>query len=108
MNKFVRRWRKFEFKRSYIFKDMDSLSFWIFLDFSRIYFDLILFKKMQKGVLYLHKTRGADVARGTRADATWHARPRGSATRTHALRWHGRVAGPHKSMRTPGWCHVVV
>ena len=28
--------------------------------------------------------RRADVARGTRADATWHARPRGRATRAHA------------------------
>ena len=59
---------------------------------------------MQKGGLYLHKTRGADMARGTREDATWHARPRGCATRTHAQMWRGHVAGPRESMRTPGWC----
>ena len=79
------------------------------MDFFRIYFDLILFKKKcKKGVLYLHMTRGVDVAHGTRADATWHARPRGSVTRTHVLRWHERVAGPCKSTLTPGCRHVVV
>ena len=54
---------------------------------------------MQKGGLFLHRTRGADVVRETRADATWHARPHGSATLTHAWRWrdhaspHGRPGG---------------
>ena len=38
-NKFVIQWRKFELKRSYIFKDMDFWISWIFLDFSRILFD---------------------------------------------------------------------
>ena len=45
---------------------------------------------------------------GTCADATWHARPRGSATRTHASAcmawwWRGRVAGPHESTQMPTW-----
>ena len=45
---------------------------------------------------------------GTRANATWHARSHGSATQTHtnayvARMWHGRVAGPCESTRTPGW-----
>ena len=34
------------------------------------------------------------MVRGTRVDATRHARPRGRAARTHiARRWRGRVAG---------------
>ena len=33
----------FEFKKSYIFKDIDFWIFWIFLDFSRIYFDFYRF-----------------------------------------------------------------
>ena len=46
---------------------------------------------------------------GTRADVTWHARPRGSATQTHAsacvgLMWRGPVARPRESTRTPEWC----
>ena len=46
--------------------------------------------------------------RGTRVDATWHARPRGSATRTHTsacmgLMWRGCVAGLGVPMKTPGW-----
>ena len=48
-NKFVSQWRKFEFKRSYIFKDMDFSISWIFLDFSRIYFDFKPFKNGKKG-----------------------------------------------------------
>ena len=37
--------------------------------------------------------READVARGTRADATRHARPYGRAARAHArLKWRGHVA----------------
>ena len=57
---------------------------------------------------YLHKTRGADVERGTRTDATWHARPRGSAARPHTRRWLGHVARPRESTRTPGWRHAAV
>ena len=64
--------------------------FWTFPEFILILIPL----KMAKRGLYLHRTRGADVARETRADATWHARPRGSATQTHARRWRERVAGP--------------
>ena len=50
--------------------------------------------------------RRADVARGTRTDATQQARPRGRATRAHARhRW--RMGGadtwkwPRESTRTP-------
>ena len=43
-------------------------------------------------------TRAADLAHGTRADAMWHARQGGRATRAHAgslggSSEHGRVAG---------------
>ena len=49
----------------------------------------------------------AEVARGTRADVTWHARPRGKAVRRPGgARWGGGVARPHGSTRTPGWHHV--
>ena len=80
--------------------------FWIFPEFI---FDFNSSKNGKKGGLFLHRTRGADVTeQRTRADATWHARPRGSATRAHASacmaqRWRRRVAGPRESMRTPGW-----
>ena len=38
--------------------------------------------------------READVARGTCADATRHARPRGRAARAHTgPRWRGHMAG---------------
>ena len=53
--------------------------FWIFPEFILIF--LLIFK-MQKGGFYLHRTRGADVARGTRMDATWYTRPRGGAVIT--------------------------
>ena len=51
--------------------------------------------------------RGADVTHGTRAGATWHARPRGRAARAHAVQggadaWHG----PRESMQTLEWRHV--
>ena len=61
---------------------------------------------MQKKGFIFHRTCGADVsrkadvARGTRTDATWHARPRGWAEVAHSRR--GRVAGPHGSTRMPG------
>ena len=77
--------------------------FWIFLDFSRIYFDFNSFKKWQKGGIFLQEPR-ADVARhGTCVDATWHTRPRGSATRTHARTcvawmWRVRMAEPRDNM----------
>ena len=57
---------------------------------------------------------GADVARGTRADATRHARPRGRATRAMQrvggaqVRTSGANAwqGPRESTRMPEWPHV--
>ena len=84
MKKFVIQWRKFELKRSYIFKVIDFLNI---LDFFQILFDLFPYLKLQKGVNF-RRTCGADVARETRADVTWHARPRGRATRPRGeLRW---------------------
>ena len=56
----------------YNFRDF----FWIFSDFSDLNFYLKTIKKKMGG-------------RGARVDATWHARPRGSATRTHAARLRG-------------------
>ena len=55
--------------------------------------------------------READMARGTRADVTRHARPRGRAARTHVRRkWRTGGAdmwrGPRESTQTPGWRHV--
>ena len=40
------------------------------------------------------------MAHGTHVDATWHARPRGRATRTHARRWHRHVARSGSDGRT--------
>ena len=62
-------------------------------------------------VLMWHaRARRPDVARGTCADATWHARPHGRAARAHVRhRWrtgHGHVAWPRESRWTPGWPHV--
>ena len=60
--------------------------FWILFDFYQF---ILIFKNAKKG-FYLHRTRGADVACGTRTDATWHARPRGRAVQAHAtLGWGG-------------------
>ena len=77
-----------------------------FLDFSRFFRNsfsflriLILLKMTKKGVNFPQEP-WADVARrGTYADATWHARPRGSATKTHpsacvALMWCRHHASP--------------
>ena len=49
----------------------------------------------------------ADVARGTRTDATGHARPSGRAVQAHAApRWREGGAnawqGPRESTQTPG------
>ena len=54
---------------------------------------------------------GADVALGTRTDATRHARPHGKAARAHAWRrWRTGGAdawqGPRESTRTPRLRHV--
>ena len=108
MNKFVIQWRQFESKRSFIFKDIDFLIFCIFLDFFRIYFDFNSFKKNSKRGLLSRKNHGMT---WTCVDATWHTRPHGSATWTHASacvaqRWRRRVAGPRESTQMPGWCHV--
>ena len=60
----------------YNFKDF----FWIFPDFS----DLNFYLKTKK-ILKIIKKGG----HGARVDATWHDRPRGSATRTRAARLRG-------------------
>ena len=39
IKKFVIQWRKFESKRSYIFKDIDFCIFWIFSDYILILID---------------------------------------------------------------------
>ena len=79
--------------------------FWILIWFLSILFPYL---KSQKGGYFPQEPR-ADVAwQGTRTDATWHARPCGSATQTHASacvaqRWRGRVAGPREPTQMPGW-----
>ena len=90
-NKFVSQWRNFDIKRSYNFKDMDLWHFLIFLDFSKIYFDFYWFyffiQIAKRGLISVGPAElmfRVDVARGTRADVTWHARPRGRAARAHA------------------------
>ena len=66
------------------------------MDFSRIYFDLILFKKMQKQVLYLHRTRGADEAHGTqrmrRGTQGHEAAPRRPTRRGGTDTWQGHTS----------------
>ena len=52
-----------------------------FSDFSDLNFYLKTIKNNKN-----NKKKGG---RGARMDATWHARPRGSATRTHAARLRG-------------------
>ena len=42
------------------------------------------------------------MVRGTRADATWHARPRGRATRAHT----GSLGGPSGRRRVAGATRV--
>ena len=48
--------------------------------------------------------RGADVACGTRTDATRHARPRGRATRAHA--WRRWRTGRAQVLQTRGRDHA--
>ena len=50
----------------------------IFLDFSEFIFDFLMIKIIKK------KTKKVVFLREIHVDATWHARPRGSATWTHA------------------------
>ena len=54
--------------------------FWIFPIFNDFIFYLNRFKINKNNKIYIYII----FARGTRVDATWHARPRGSATRTRA------------------------
>ena len=69
---------------------------------------IFLFKKAKGGIF---RRNWGLTWRGTHADTTWHARPRGRAERAHAApRWHGGGAdawqGPHDSTRTPGCRHM--
>ena len=57
----------------------------IFSGFFLIFLFKFLFKNDKK-ILKIKKG-----CRGARVDATWHARPRGSATRTRAARLRGAV-----------------
>ena len=59
----------------YNFRDF----FWIFPDFSDLNFYLKTIKNIKNN------------KKGGRVDATWHARPRGSATRTRAARPRGAI-----------------
>ena len=115
-------WRKFGFKRSCIFKVMNFWSYalfqiliWFFNEFLSVFCH---YKIAKSGVLSAGPRgwRGAqgraglaDVVRRTRADATWHARPRDRAVRAHVRRkWRtgrGHMTGGHTcprgSTRTP-------
>ena len=51
-----------------------------FFDFFLIFNDFIFYLNRFK----INKNKKIYFARGTRVDATWHARPRGSTTRTRA------------------------
>ena len=70
---------------------------------------IILDKDLESFSSLRTQQRGDEVANGTRTDATWHARPRGRATRAHVRRRcrtrRGHVAqghvGPGGSMQTP-------
>ena len=51
MKKFVIQWRKFEFKRSYIYEDMNFLDFLEFISiFLGIYFNFFRLKRQKCGV----------------------------------------------------------
>ena len=59
-----------------------------FLDFYLIFIELFFKLNLKKVGLFTVGPR-ADVARGTRENATRHARPHGRAKQAHAeLRWH--------------------
>ena len=60
------------------------MNFMNFFGMYSIFTDFNSFKNGKKGVNFLQEPRVDVVQCGTRADATWHARPRGSATQTHA------------------------
>ena len=59
--------------------------FTIFRDFSGIFLDLFKYIFEFKSIKTIKNKQKADyLSRGTHVDATWHARPRGRATWTHA------------------------
>ena len=60
-------WRKFEFKKSSIFKILISEFYRFFSEFILIFTDLILFKKGKKGGYFHGDPRRCDVA----CKATW-------------------------------------
>ena len=71
------------------------------MDFSRIHFDFNPFKMAKKGY-YLRRNHGPAWRGVTCVDATWHARPRASATRTRGhlrgvdvARMRGRATRAH-------------
>ena len=68
-----------------------SYEFSIFRDFFRIFklFFLILFSIFKPFLINNKNNNNKKKGRGARMDATWHTRPRGSATRTHAARLRG-------------------
>ena len=92
MNIIVSQWRKFELKRSYIFKDIDYWFFWIF---SGIYFDFYefnSFKKWQKGGLISTEP----------AELTW--RDVGPARMRHDTQGHvAAPSGPTRWGGTNAW-----
>ena len=77
-------WRKFEFKRSYIFKDMDFLNFLVFFEF---FLFLFLFKMAKRGFLFSTEL----------AELTWHSEP---ARMRHGTQGH--VAEPREPTRCLG------
>ena len=82
-NKFVIQWRKFEIKRSCIFRVMNFKSLYPLLDFYLIFLIYFVIEKNPKKWGFIRRTAGltwragmADAARETRADVTRHTRPR--------------------------------
>ena len=99
IDKFVTQWRKFESKKSYIFKDIDLWFFWIFWEFIFIFKDFNSFKNRQKRDLFFARTAGWRGAARDPREWDMACKARGSAAWTHvtaciARRWHGGGTDP--------------
>ena len=67
----------------------ESYEFSNFRDFFWIFLNLFLIFKVLK--IIIKKAKGVILSRRSHVDATWHARPHGRATRTHANAYVARM-----------------
>ena len=107
-------------EKIWIKKDLYFKSYWFLniRDLFQIFIWFLLifpYWKGKNGGFILHRTHAADVAHtadmacGTLADATWHARPHGRAARAHAApRWRRDGADAWQGHASPRGHSVII